>query len=496
MGVVIKQSGISSAITYLGAILGFVNTVVLFPAFLSQEELGLIRVIPNIAYMLMPLAQLGLGQATLKFYPEIRKSSEALRVFNSMVIIGIFMGCAIVSIAVIVFREPIIGYFDENAQLLTSYFYVIIVLILIYSFHTLVDIHCRIALKTVMINIVREVLIRVLMSALVGIYFLGLISFHQVALSLILIYSIALIVLTLYLHQIGGIVFRFKISRLDTTLTRKIRSFALYSIIGTSGGYVILNVDQIMISAMLNLKANAIYTTAFYFAVMIELSRRAISQITAPLVSKSFEEKNRGEIDKIYKSTAINQFIIGALVFIGITTNMDSVYELMPNGETYEAGRSVIFIIGLAKLLDMSFGANGEIISMSDHYRFNVVFMIALATLMILFNLQLIPMYGIDGAAYASLAALTIYNLAKLVFLWVKLRLQPFQKSSLVALAVAASVFLVIRTIPSLGHPFLDIAVRSSGTVVLYVGIMYMVKASTEFNAIVEKALKMTRILK
>ena len=45
-----------------------------------------------------------------------------------------------------------------------------------------------------------------------------------------------------------------------------------------------------MVTGMLGLTETAIYTTAFYIAVLIELPKRAIAQIGMPVISRAFKE--------------------------------------------------------------------------------------------------------------------------------------------------------------------------------------------------------------
>jgi O-antigen/teichoic acid export membrane protein len=130
-------------------------------------------------------------------------------------------------------------------------------------------------------------------------------------------------------------------------------------------------------------------------------------------------------VKKLYEQTAINQLIIGALLLLGIWSNLSNIYHFVPNGKLYEQGFYVVLFIGLGKLSDMLFGANGEIIVMSKYYKFNVLAVLILAMMTIALNLVLIPEYGIQGAAIASFLAMFLFNLIKYLFVWIKFGLQP-----------------------------------------------------------------------
>ena len=76
MGIVIRQSSISTALTFIGIGLGYLNVLYFFPLYLSPEQIGLTRVIQDFAMLLVPFAQFGISQATLKFYPSFAKEKE------------------------------------------------------------------------------------------------------------------------------------------------------------------------------------------------------------------------------------------------------------------------------------------------------------------------------------------------------------------------------------------------------------------------------------
>mgnify|MGYP004150682039 CR=1 FL=1 len=62
-------------------------------------------------------------------------------------------------------------------------------------------------------------------------------------------------------------------------------------IISGFGNIIILNIDILMVSALLGLSNTGIYTTAFYIGIIIEMPRRAISQISLPIISNHFSIK-------------------------------------------------------------------------------------------------------------------------------------------------------------------------------------------------------------
>ena len=97
MGILLKQSFWSSLIIYLGVLIGFINSLILFPKYLKTEEIGLLRQIISAATLLLPLAAFGISGTSIKFYPEFSKDVKSKNEFFSfqflLTIIGLFLVC-------------------------------------------------------------------------------------------------------------------------------------------------------------------------------------------------------------------------------------------------------------------------------------------------------------------------------------------------------------------------------------------------------------------
>nr|WP_255552024.1 polysaccharide biosynthesis C-terminal domain-containing protein [Roseivirga sp. E12] len=137
----------------------------------------------------------------------------------------------------------------------------------------------------------------------------------------------------------------------------------------------------------------------------------------------------------------------------------------------------------------MAFGTNGEIIVMSKYYRFNVVTVSILAMLTISFNLWLIPEYGIEGAAIASFLSMLLFNVIKYIFVFAKFGIQPFTRSSIVFVIIAAFTLLVNYFLPSISNIYLDIMVRSLAIVIVLMGLTFGLKVSSELNQLLSTTL-------
>ena len=83
MSVILKQSFWSTIIIYIGVLLGFVNSIILFPKYLSTEQIGLIRQIISAAIILIPITTFGASATYVKFYPSFKDDRNKKNEFFS-----------------------------------------------------------------------------------------------------------------------------------------------------------------------------------------------------------------------------------------------------------------------------------------------------------------------------------------------------------------------------------------------------------------------------
>jgi len=491
MGIVIRQSIYSTLISYLGVAIGYINLLYFYPKFLSLEQVGLFRTIQDAAILFTPFAQFGLTQTIFRFYPQLVKDKKTSHTFITLMALMALAGFAVFLLVFKIFESPLLSYFQNNAKEIIQYASLILWLTLVLVMIAVLEAFSRSLLKTVVPNLLREVMARLFLSILVLIYFSGLITFNQFIIGSVLGYLLWLVVLVFYLWRQGEISVNTNFTSLDKTKFPELFKYSLLSFAGMAGLILIGKIDSLMVSALLGLSANAIYTTAFYMATVIEIPKRALSQIAMPLISRAFEKNDLKEIATLYSKTAINQFIIGSILLIGVWINLDNLFTIMPNGEHYGAGKWVVIIVGGGKLVDMLFGPSSEIIVLSKYYRFNILLILILSAFIVFSNNLLIPRYGIEGAAWGAAFALIAFNATKYIFIYTRYKIQPFDISTVKVFAIVLITLVINSFILKIENTIVDIIFRSFLVTIVFGGLILLTKSSPEANDLFKKGVKL-----
>lgn len=492
MGTIKTKALYNTILSYAGAAIGYVNFLILLPYAFVPEEIGLTRVLQNAALLFVPASQLGITTVIIRYFPYFKADEKKRQSFFLYALIVALLGFILFTLFFLLFRNYIIGFYVKESPLLVTYYFLIIPLTFFLVFFGLLEAFANSHYKTTVPVFLRDIVLRLQTTILALLFVFKLLDFSQFIWLLVGSYGVVLLFLIFYLRSIGALKIALDFSFLKKGFLREIMSYGLYVLLGSTGTSLVSYIDILMIGSMIGLKETGIYAIAYYMAVVIDIPRRAIKQVVDPFIALAIKNDDRMQIAAIYKKLSINQLIIGILFVLGIWSNIDDIFSLIPNGEAYESGKYVVLIIMLGKLIDMGSSTNGEIIGYSKYYKFNIVSTLILAVLTVLTNLLFIPMFGINGAAFATLLSLLLFNISKYVFILIKLKVQPFDLNTLKILVIGGICYGATLLLPDFSNVFLNIFIKSSSIIVFYVIAVYFSSVSEDVN---QSILKIIRIV-
>jgi len=496
MGIVAKQSIYNSITSYIGILIGAINMMVLFPNVFSADEFGLTRVINAAAVLGSTLFLFGIPSTTLKFFPFFREKEKKNNGFLFLLLTLPLVGYLIFLLLSYFFKEDIISYYSDESSLFGDYYNYIVILTLYMVYFTIFDVYLRSLYKTVIGNFLQNAVLRFLWMILIVLYYFKYLNFEQFMFYYINIYALLLLTVVLYTAYIEELSFFPQFKKFNKKIVKEMMVFALFIILGASSGMLSGTIDSLMIGALLpdGLKNVAFYSIAIYIGIMIMIPYRGIERVAVSIISEAFKNNDMIKIAKIYKQTSINLMLIGTLLFLGIWLNADNIFSLLP--DEYRAAKHVLLFICIAKLFDVATGVNAFVIQFSKFFKLMLYFNLLLIILLIGTNYLLIPIYGIEGAALATLISIVIVNTIRLIIIKVKMGILPFSFKSIYIPIVGALTYAIVYFIPPFEPFVLDIVVRSSVIVVLFVPFMYFLKVSEEFNGLIDKTLTLIKLKK
>ena len=314
------QSIQTTIFSYIGVVLGYINVLWLYPYALDTTQLGTFRTIQDLGLLLVPFAQLGLGHGITRYFPKLERNQGALLTFS---LLFSFLGFGVVALLFFGFKQQVISLFASNSPEVINFLGVALVVALFSVWSSVLDAFARSFIKVGIPTFFREVFLRLLTSILVALYLLKWIDFDQVMQGLVGVYGLSMFGVAFYLVWLGVFKFDFSWNKFPSGFKSSLLKYSLLTFLATAASTLILKIDSVMISSMLSLEANAIYSIAFYMALVIELPRRAISQVAMPLIAEHFAQQRIQEINLLYLQLSNRQLYICLLLFALIWDNID-----------------------------------------------------------------------------------------------------------------------------------------------------------------------------
>ena len=481
MGIVLNQSFKNTVSTYLGFGVGAINTLFLYTNFLTDTYFGLVAFLLSAANIMMPFMAFGVHNSIIKFY-SIFKTKNSTNSFLSVMLVLPLIFIVPTSIIGYFANETIGGLLSKENSIVENYVWHIFILAVAMAYFEIFFAWSKVQLQTVFGNVMKEIFHRVSIMFMLFAVYMNWLSVGGFILALVILYVLRMLIMMAYAFSIRFPKLKFqKIDRLSSIL-----KYSGLMIVAGSIAMLILDIDKFMIGLMLeNIEQVAYYSVAIFIATVIAVPQRAMHQIMMPLTAKYLNEKDISSLEDLYKRSSMSLLVISGFIFLLIILNINQLYEILP--EKFTGGLFVVLIVSLAKLYDNSLGNNNAILFNSDYYRMVLFFGVLLAIMAIVLNAIFIPIYGIEGSAFATFSAIFIYNTVKIYFVMLKFNMQPFTMDSLkiVMTLIILSFAFYFWDFPF--HPILNIALKSALIGVLYFSLIYRLKVSKDITGQIQK---------
>ncbi len=484
MGIIAKQSIKGTFYTYAGAAIGFVNVGLLMPKFFRADEIGLISILISFTLIFSQISGLGFSAVMTRMFPWFQDNKKKHNGILSIGIITAGIGFTISIILIFVLKDYLIYSKSGTSSLLESKFKYLPVLVLFYVYFVLLDNYNKVLKDSVTGTFLRDFFVRVFNLLIILLYVFNIIDFDKFVLFYVLIYiSPTLIILTILLIRKNLLIG--KIDRKIFSKHKKEMFFiGLFAIISGFSWIAAANIDKYMINYYLDLSSLGVYTVALSFGAMISMPARPLRKISSIIIAESWKKNDRETIMQIYRKSSINLLLIAAFLFIGIWINIDNVFKIIPD---FKGGKYVFLFVGLSGIIEMASGTAALIIANSKYFRYSAYIMIFVILLIVVTNIIFIPIWKINGAAFASMISILIAVISRFIFLLVKYKFQPYNYKHIIIAVIAALLLIVNRFLPELDNLYLDFLYRSTIITIIFSVLILKLKISDDVTKYYEK---------
>ena len=489
MGVVLYQSRLNSYILTIGFILGAVYTIFIVPRLFNEnpEQWGLIQLLLYYAQIISMFVLFSQPSAIIKFYPEYHRKRASSELIGLSFVLTFILLC-IFSFIWILFGESM--YFEDDPRLYHTYYLILIPILAGNVFFELIGAYSRIRHRTVLHFFLGNSLQKVGFFIALIIMLFTRFSFPILIVLVVAIFLLKpiIILIDLFKAKMAPSMTLFSFKKLNIG---KILDYSAFGLFGGIAYILIMRVDSIMIGNLLGLDYLAYYSIPVFLVSAMGIPEKALAQISLPVISSLHAADDFKGIEIIYKKASVNQFVLGGIIFLLIWISIAVLMQIL--GEKFGNTTWAFFFLGVGKLVDLLTSANGQILNVSEKYRYNLVLQVLLMVLTVALNYMLIPLLGINGAALATALSIIVYNILKTYLIYKWYRIHPFS-SSLIRILVFFVLSGLLITLLSMDNIYLNAILKTfiftlaSFVFVIYGGASKELQA--ELKRIINKILK------
>lgn len=477
-----KQVFWFTLINYLGIIIGIVSTIFIYPN--DKAFLGIVRYVDAIAQLMFPIMLFGAGQALIYFYPSVNEESQK-KLFKYAIVT--ILGISVVLIIVLFIGEFVVTL--DNYHYVFYAFFMAFALAFIELFKRQATNLQKLAMPSLFEKIIPKI-------ALPSIFLLLLSGYLDVLNGLVAFigsYFIIMVLLLIYVfkHYSLNLDFSFK-SLFSQIVKKEYYRYSFYAFLGSFGSFLAFRLDVLMIPEFISFEANGTFSIGVVLASVIAVPASGMFAIYAPLISDYLKKNDIVELGKKYTENAKLLFFVGALLYGAIVLGIDSLFQLLPTYDKLVDSIPIILILGANVLFNMGTGFSSEIISYSKYYRINILLLFVLVFLNIGLNLYVLTQtnYGIIGVAWASLIAMSLFNIIKLYFIYIKFKILPFDKSYLKLIFIVLLIGLVFYFVPETANNIANLLAKAGMFCFITVYTVYRFKLVYSLNYWLQKVFK------
>ena len=496
MGIIQQQTIRSSIVIISGFAIGAFNLLVLAPKFLTPTELGLTRVLTDAGITLATMCTLGSLPVIYKFFPFYQnrlspKTNDLPFITLAVCLTGFLLMC-LVGYAC---KDIIVRKFSERSPLFVEYSYLVYPFSFFFLLFIWLESFAWSFKKGVLSNTLRETIPRLLFTVLLLLIGFGMMSMPVFYIIFSLSYMVPAVAMFMILRKTNQFNFNPVLSNVTLRFQDKMVNFGLFLFGAQFLNLLSRTADTFILSAKSagGLTDTAVFTIATYVITIMEVPQRSMNSITIPVLAEAWRNKDRKQIKHIYTRSVTNLLIVGLIIFCIVLLNVSNLALYL--GDAYKGITSVVILMGIGKLIDLGTGANGQIIATSSYWKVDFTTNVIYTILALPLNYLLISYYGLMGAAYSSVIALTFYNLMRFGFLWFKFKFQPYTFKDLLIILIAIASTIITSMIPRQENLLIDTLLRCLLFSVLFFPLLYYGKISVEVNKLIEKYLGMARRL-
>lgn len=392
------------------SVLSLTTNILLGRSF-GSADYGIITTALTTLSLCVTFMMLGLDTAISRFIPKEETADARRSVFLSSLLVVAPMVCcvAIVGVALSWFDITIFRYSTRSITVLG----IIAIAVPFSAFSQLAVAYIRGMELPVLKTIVQNVLEPVLMFTVVILSIALGLNVITLAWGYLLVFVVSAVTACLLLWLKTD----FRPYGHFNLRTRSLLSFSIPIVATTGIKSIFTDTDIYLIGILSGVQQVGLYKSGYVLAKFLGFTLIAFNFLFLPRITRYLEKDRLRKVNQLYSRTATWLVLLTFPPFLLLLVFTETVLQFT-FGTAYIQATAPLLVLALAYFIHSVMGPNGTLLMSTGNVRFLFAATAFASITNILLNIELIPKFGILGAAISTFVSYLSLNLLLLVFIW------------------------------------------------------------------------------
>ena len=240
-------------------------------------------------------------------------------------------------------------------------------------------------------------------------------------------------------------------------------------------------IDIMMLGLLTDPRTVGLYHPAARTAGLLRAVFLAFSGIAAPMIAACHARGDSAGIRKLYD--LVSRWILTIVLLPAMILALFPKEALSVFGSGFTGSSTALVLLAVSALLQAWFGLGSTVLAMAGGERLSLVNQAAALLLQVVLHLLLIPRYGLDGAAFSTLAVTLLLSVARAVEMRWLLGIGALSRKAwkpLLSAAVTSSALLAARPLLATLAPLQALAAGATGASFIYILLIWTFRLERE----------------
>ena len=202
-----------------------------------------------------------------------------------------------------------------------------------------------------------------------------------------------------------------------------LRALLPFSFLGAAS-IITQKTDIVMLGWLTTASDVGVYNVVVQGSMLVSFGFTAMNSVLAPTIARLFVQEDMVRLQRLLSVSSIAILAIAVLV-LGVLAAFGKPLLTTVFGQEFERGYAALLILGVGQLVNASVGSVGTFLSMTRHENDTLRAIVVAAIVNVVLNGVMIPLYGMVGAAVATMSSTVLWNIMMSVSVYKRLGLVP-----------------------------------------------------------------------